>query len=729
MNTLFDLVASLTLDDKEYDKALQAAEAKAHSFDGDAEGIITGENEYSEAIDIAETDAMNFQGDATGTIDGDNTDYEGAIGESEELADNFDGDADGEIDGDNTDYEKAIQESEASANDFEGDVTGELSLDTNEYESGFADARQSAREFETDFREIAGKLAGVLTGAGIVASIKAVSGAFQEAINNASTYADTVDKSSQALGMSTATFQEWRYALGQSGADISNIRRGWINITEAITTSKTNLEAWSEDTSDVKKAFDTMGIDPRKFASAEELFDNIMHNLASMEASDERNNLVTALFGRNGMQLNALLNSGTEGMDDLIQRAHDLGLVMSDEDITKGVAFGDAMSDMNQAVDALKQNIVSGLFPLLTEAALAMANLVSTFNGRTQLTAYDKITGTWKDLNVALTETEDKEDVAQDLLKNLKDLSDESGHVKGNFEKWQAYASRLVQLFPNLNEYIDVQNGYIKTSTDELSKNIAEQARYEKQQALLLATEEQRAIVRQALSDAAKAEVELTEAQDRRSNAEQRAIEEARKVAAMYGLGAVNTIQDVEKLYSNEQYGYAFADAMKEYTDASAKVDEANKKLEKATTDYEKAKTAADEYSAAVQTVIDKLNAIPSGIFSEVTIKVNSIWDTFNSVLDGFRPHATGLDDVPYDGYRAELHRGEAVLTRAEANDWRSGNRGSGVDTAAIAAAVQEGIRAGLEGVGFYFDKEQVASAVTDSVSRNIANGVNAWRY
>ena len=35
--------------------------------------------------------------------------------------------------------------------------------------------------------------------------------------------------------------------------------------------------------------------------------------------------------------------------------------------------------------------------------------------------------------------------------------------------------------------------------------------------------------------------------------------------------------------------------------------------------------------------------------------------------------HASGLDYVPFDGYLAELHRGERVQTADEANDWRSG--------------------------------------------------------
>ncbi|XID95784.1 hypothetical protein ACF3MZ_15205 [Paenibacillaceae bacterium WGS1546] len=33
--------------------------------------------------------------------------------------------------------------------------------------------------------------------------------------------------------------------------------------------------------------------------------------------------------------------------------------------------------------------------------------------------------------------------------------------------------------------------------------------------------------------------------------------------------------------------------------------------------------------------------------------------------------HASGLDNVPYDGYRARLHKGETVLTRTEATEYR----------------------------------------------------------
>ena len=52
----------------------------------------------------------------------------------------------------------------------------------------------------------------------------------------------------------------------------------------------------------------------------------------------------------------------------------------------------------------------------------------------------------------------------------------------------------------------------------------------------------------------------------------------------------------------------------------------------------------------------------------KVDVKINYI--------DPGIPHANGLDRVPFDGYRAVLHKDEAVLTAAEAAVWRKGQRG-----------------------------------------------------
>ena len=58
-----------------------------------------------------------------------------------------------------------------------------------------------------------------------------------------------------------------------------------------------------------------------------------------------------------------------------------------------------------------------------------------------------------------------------------------------------------------------------------------------------------------------------------------------------------------------------------------------------------------------------------------ITIKVTPISDT--TIPDGkyrsISSRAVGIDSVPYDGFLASLHEGEAILTKAENRQRRSG--------------------------------------------------------
>lgn len=56
--------------------------------------------------------------------------------------------------------------------------------------------------------------------------------------------------------------------------------------------------------------------------------------------------------------------------------------------------------------------------------------------------------------------------------------------------------------------------------------------------------------------------------------------------------------------------------------------------------------------------------------------KDNTGTDNFGSKR---KSHNGGLSYVPYDGYKANLHRGEQVLTRQEASDYRSGKVGGNI--------------------------------------------------
>lgn len=93
-------------------------------------------------------------------------------------------------------------------------------------------------------------------------------------------------------------------------------------------------------------------------------------------------------------------------------------------------------------------------------------------------------------------------------------------------------------------------------------------------------------------------------------------------------------------------------------------------------------------------------------------------------MLGEYTPHARGLEYVPADGYPAMLHRGESVLNRVEAADWRAAQRGGmgGVDPAALGAAVA----AAMQGVTVNIDGRTAGALLTPHVSRE--QGREAWK-
>ena len=126
------------------------------------------------------------------------------------------------------------------------------------------------------------------------------------------------------------------------------------------------------------------------------------------------------------------------------------------------------------------------------------------------------------------------------------------------------------------------------------------------------------------------------------------------------------------------------------------------------------AKSLADNSSTASTNIASGGDEIASALGS-VAGKIRRI----NLGRNGFSyvPEATGIDDVPIDGYRAELHKHEAVLDKTEAEAWRNGRSGNSFSE----EAMEEAVINAFSRLYINMDGNRVADFTTRRMERNIS--------
>ena len=141
--------------------------------------------------------------------------------------------------------------------------------------------------------------------------------------------------------------------------------------------------------------------------------------------------------------------------------------------------------------------------------------------------------------------------------------------------------------------------------------------------------------------------------------------------------------------------------------------------LQKAASDYALSSAAVDNLASAATKAASTLSSIQAPTFNTPTINMPS-GAYYNWYYGGGHGHATGLDFVPFDGYRAELHRGEAVITKRE-NDARR----AAASAADRATEIEDALVDALGRVGIYMGAEKVGNMTTRQVKKNM----NAQNY
>lgn len=246
-----------------------------------------------------------------------------------------------------------------------------LGLDTSQYDEGLKGAESSANSFGTTLSQGLGVAASVGAAALTATTAATVAGtkAFIDGVASTASYADSIDKLSQKMGFGVESFQEWQYIAQISGTNMESLKAGMKTLATAVETGS--------------DAFDKLGLSQEQLASMsqEEVFEATITALQGVEDQSERTYLAGQLLGKGATELGPMLNLTADEMDALKQEAHDLGGVLSEDQVKAGAAFQDSLLGMQTALDGLKNNMLSEFLPAFTTT---MDGLALVFSGDTE---------------------------------------------------------------------------------------------------------------------------------------------------------------------------------------------------------------------------------------------------------------------------------------------------------------------------------------------------------
>jgi len=221
-------------------------------------------------------------------------------------------------------------------------------------------AESSGSKVGSAFSSIAKGAAVVGTAA--VAGAAALGTAAYKMASDTAAAADEVDKMSQKLGMSREGYQEWDYVLSQAGVDINTMQTGMKSLVK-------NMDATTEGNKTATANFEKLGLtvtdSSGKMKTQEQMFNETVTALQNMEDGTEKARLAQEMFGKQGQEMLPLLNGEAGSIEELKNKANELGMVMGDDAIDAGVKFTDTMDTMKRSLGGAINSLGATVMPIV----------------------------------------------------------------------------------------------------------------------------------------------------------------------------------------------------------------------------------------------------------------------------------------------------------------------------------------------------------------------------
>lgn len=229
------------------------------------------------------------------------------------------------------------------------------------------EANKSISKTEKNASNFASKLgSGIKTaakwGTAIVGAASAAGAGLLKFAESAASTSDNIDKMSQKIGVSRQAYQELDFICSQSGTSVDKLKSG-------MKTLVFTMDSAAQGANNSIQKFKELGVEYQNtdgsLRNSEEVMWDTLSALQNISNETERSRMAVEMFGKSGQELMPLLNGGAGSIEEMKEKAHELGLVLEDEVIDSGVSLTDTIDRVKRAFSGIVTRLGAILMPIV----------------------------------------------------------------------------------------------------------------------------------------------------------------------------------------------------------------------------------------------------------------------------------------------------------------------------------------------------------------------------
>tara|TARA_Y100000593_G_scaffold84331_1_gene159652 strand:- start:1424 stop:3331 length:1908 start_codon:yes stop_codon:yes gene_type:complete len=239
--------------------------------------------------------------------------------------------------------------------------------------AAFRSANKGLNRLERNLQSASAKTASLTAGlgklGGVMAGLVGV-GALGSFTSELLKTGDRLQKVSLQLGLTVDELEILQFAASQSGVETTALNTSLQKLT-------VNIGKAAEGTKAQKDAFEALGVSVAdadgNLSGTSETFVQVAEAIAGIEDPAKKAQIATDLFGRAGVELLPLLNSGAAGISTFAQTIRDAGGII-------GQDGADEISNFNDKMDLLQRSLRGKVVPVLVAVLPALTTLAENLD-------------------------------------------------------------------------------------------------------------------------------------------------------------------------------------------------------------------------------------------------------------------------------------------------------------------------------------------------------------